>query len=527
MSYTIEQANELLRRHFQDKPDYIVNKLTSDKKFIFTTVDNQKIIKIVRLQDAMRKGIQLYQRFSSLVPGCNICKLLEYKEIDGMRIIIIMENCGEDLFDFLMRENDKIKLNQLLQLLLELFKQIICLQNTNPRGIASDSDTPFGIVHGDIKLENVAVKVTEDGNLKVALIDFDDFDEIQKIESTYRVKVGTFTKWFTNQKDKNGKIGTVRDPNSITIMNCSKENSNFIRYFLTIPTERSKLDSVVVKNGIRVYYNIPTALGDKLSRRDNDRMVTGSLDYLHIIDLCSWSYVIALALQVSKQQVITESCGSFVYNTLLAIVMNILIPNNNQPRDPPVDCFDRVINKVYCDKVVNGMSVLSRLLSESYVPNDKYTHSKVKLFFELIQLCSTEEELYRRFTNIVTGNSEFYDNVFQFEDDEGRNVETAFATVNQHIQQDVAASPVASPAVLESVASSSADVAAASSADVAASSRTQSITNSGFGGATGFRKTMRRRRTHKKMYRTYVYKKKKMISRSKRMRNKTKIRRSL
>lgn len=324
-------------------------------------------------------------------------------------------------------------------------------------------------------------------------------DEIQKIESSYRVKVGTFTKCFLNQKDTNGIMRTFRDANAITIANCSDENSNFIRYFLTIPTERSKLDSVVVKNGIRVYYNIPTALGDMLSRRNNDRrMVTGSLDYLHIIDLCSWSYVIALALQVSKLQVITESCGSFVYNTLLAIVMNILIPNNNQPRDPPVDCFDRVINKVYCDKVVNGMSVLSRLLSESYVLNDKYTHSKVKLFFELIQLCSTEEELYRRFTNIVTGNSEFYDNVFQFEDDEGRNVETAFATVNQHIQQDVAASPVASPAVLESVASSSADVAAASSADVAASSRTQSMTNSGFGGATGFRTTMRRRRTHKK-----------------------------
>ena len=67
--------------------------------------------------------------------------------------------------------------------------------------------------------------------------------------------------------------------------------------------------------------------------------------------------------------------GIFVCNVLVAIVMNIMIPNHNIPRDPPVDCFGRIINKEYCDNVVNGISVLLQLLDhgdEKYVHNKKY-----------------------------------------------------------------------------------------------------------------------------------------------------------
>jgi serine/threonine protein kinase len=74
-----------------------------------------------------------------------------------------MENCGVDLFAFLLEDlkskdgKIKINLNLILSISLDLLNQIICLQSQNA-------------VHGDIKIENVLI---DDGG-KATLVDFDE-----------------------------------------------------------------------------------------------------------------------------------------------------------------------------------------------------------------------------------------------------------------------------------------------------------------------------------------------------------------
>jgi len=152
--YDVKTANDLLKKYFPDSA-YIVDRYTlkgdDSKQFVFTTTDRTKIIKIIQNSPSFDKGIETYERFSHPVTGCKICKLVTSKKTDDGMIIIVMENCGEDLVDFLKPKVRTITLMQLLQLSSELLKQIICLQNP-PDGRA-------GVVHGDIKLENVAVKV--------------------------------------------------------------------------------------------------------------------------------------------------------------------------------------------------------------------------------------------------------------------------------------------------------------------------------------------------------------------------------
>jgi hypothetical protein len=118
--------------------------------------------------------------------------------------------------------------------------------------------------------------------------------------------------------------------------------------------------------------------------------------------------------------------------------MNILLPNYSTPKKPPVDCFGRPINKEYCDKVVNGLSVLSILLSESFVPNDKYTHSKANLFVHLIQTCSSSDVLIERFKAILQANPTYYNEKFDIMDDDAKTSEK-FEMVQKHINEAVAA----------------------------------------------------------------------------------------
>lgn len=413
---TIDDANVLIRQYFPDHPEYEVNKKTYyNVPLVFTTSDGTKIIKVMKIKPYMIDSISIYERLSG---GCNICKLLEYKQADTERIIV-MENCGNDLSVFMKHSHDGMNTKRLLQLSLELLRQIICLSSVN-------------VVHGDIKPTNIAVKVNASGDLEVKLIDFDNIVEIKRTEEGGGgdgggggVKVSVITPWHNIDRKGSRFVTGISE----FIKQLSIDKNQFIKYFLGIN------DQVLFTIGLNAYYNIPTTFGELVLSKDN-KMITGSLDYLHIIDLCSWSYVVAFAIQNCLHQKVNtrdRNGGTFVCNVLVAIVMNIMIPNHNIPRDPPVDCFGRIINKEYCDKVVNGISVLLQLLDESYVANGVYTHSKTKLFFDLIQVCSTADELSIRFKDINDKNPGFYNTNYKIEDKGGKTVKDAFQTITSHI----------------------------------------------------------------------------------------------
>jgi serine/threonine protein kinase len=169
---TVTAANKLLKEYFGDGEEWrVVDSILSGKD-IFTTADNQKIIKFVDFSPEIENGIKLHEIYSKI--GCNICKLLNYQIIEDQtkKIIIVMENCGKDLVNFL---KDAISLMQLLQLSSELLKQIICLQTPADGGARG----VHGVVHGDIKPENVTVQKNPNSSLNVRLIDFDGSDEIR------------------------------------------------------------------------------------------------------------------------------------------------------------------------------------------------------------------------------------------------------------------------------------------------------------------------------------------------------------
>ena len=403
-SYLIAGANSLIKRHFPDRSDLEVNKTISnktsdkDKDYVFITTDGNKIIKFEGKFSSLTDGLTLYHRLSSSQPGCNICKLLEYKIAAGSELtIIVMENCGEDLNRFFTRTGEnKMNFKQLLQLSLDLLKQIICLQHP--------SDGTLGVVHGDIKPENVAVKVKEDGEtLDVRLIDLDRVKQIKKLGGSYEVNIPPFTQWLKTEhfvKDGKNYTKTQRVSHAVTIENITKANKEIIIAFLKIHKDFDFL---------RVYSNVPPEVVGKGVGQD----LIKSLEYLHIIDLCSWCYIVTIGLELHG----ITGINTFTYNALLLIVMNIITQNSQtQQNYYPIDRFGKRINKEYCDKVVNGLTALTQLFDESFVPNERYTHSKLKLFFDLIQECSSSDELIGRFKAILQANPLDYDENFVFTD---------------------------------------------------------------------------------------------------------------
>jgi hypothetical protein len=267
----------------------------------------------------------------------------------------------------------------------------------------------------------VTVQKNPDSSLNVRLIDFDGSDEIREQENgKFGVKLTGYTLWcHSNLKP---------DATSNRITNLVGSNVNLIMKFFKLkktPTPKP-------------LFNIPNWIGAQLGAPGGrERGLVGSPDYLHIIDLCSWSYTISLVLSVHERRIRELEYGLFAYNILLVVVMNILLPNHHIPDDPPVDCFGRLINKEYCDKVVNGLSALSRLLSDSFVPNEAYTHSKANLFVHLIQECSSSDELIGRFKAILQRYPTDYDE-FDIMDD--AKTSEKFAMVQRHITEAVAAS---------------------------------------------------------------------------------------
>ena len=427
--YTVEQANRLIGIFLKDEfPELKVDKYTigDSKPFVFTSVDGEKIVKIVQMKESMKSGLEKYFKLSDPKDGsfCNICKLLGYKEMyRGSHVIIVMENCGNDLFDVLFGKSTitfDFKLS--LQLSLDLFKQIICLQHP--------LDGTPGVVHGDIKLDNVSLKLNKDGSLGVRIIDLDELPQIQPVTPTgssdYSVSVITCTPFFKITKTLRGVLTTTRNFISDRIKELYDQNIEFYKNMLMLDTQH---DKYFLEGSVTVYYNIPNIFGDMFfNQKRKDKYFKGTLEYLHIIDICSWCYVIACILQY---RISFRTDNLFCCNALLVIVMNIMIPNFNRPAPTPIDCFGKPINKEYCDKVVNGLTALTQLFSENYIPSDRYTHSKLKLFFGLIQECSSSDDLIGRFKDILQANPLDYDENFVFTDfDKTRE---KFQMVQSHI----------------------------------------------------------------------------------------------
>lgn len=113
--------------------------------------------------------------------GCTgVCKLLSYEFKQSqlrliMRMRMIMETCGIDLFNYiktavfeLKTESDKV--NIILKIAIDILSAIMCLNKQKPP-----------LVHGDIKLENITIEESADSGVVVAkLIDFDSIDYIEK-----------------------------------------------------------------------------------------------------------------------------------------------------------------------------------------------------------------------------------------------------------------------------------------------------------------------------------------------------------
>jgi serine/threonine protein kinase len=342
--------------------------------------------------------------YENLSRQCNICKLLHYEVVGHDKLVIVMENCGIDLFHFITGRH-QITLNLILSISLDLLNQIICLQLHNA-------------MHGDIKIENVAMyeKMDEKGNktIKATLVDFDEMPII--VEGKVR-EYATFTTY------------DLDDATTLMhhyAMKYSALEQSFIQVILSLPVPRM----------LTPRYNIPTGIKN---RRKGPFIFNPpqppNPDYLNIIDLYSWCYVILILLGILKIGYGTRAGPVehvFVYRTLLAIVMSMILPND-EPADVPVDVFGSPINADYRHKLVLGITVLMSFLRDVTVANEACTNNKVRLFLKLIQKCTSEEELSSRFNSIVDANSAFYNtNIGEAEADIPTN-RAAFVVIDSHV----------------------------------------------------------------------------------------------
>ena len=391
-----------------------------DKHTIFRAVDNTDatkniIIKITNPMHAsnLKEFESSMKTYENLSQHCNICKLLNYEVLNnrdvsrGIRGVIVMEHCGMDLFYFITRRHTQINLNLTLSISLDLLNQIICLQGQNA-------------VHGDIKIENVGMdeKNDETGNkiIKAKLVDFDAMPSI------------------VGNKLNDYNTATIYDPDDKRTLiyhyaqNYSKLEQPFIQVILSLPRPRM----------LTPRYNIPRGINDK--RKKSFGVVTFSNpDYLNIIDLYSWCYVILILLGILKIGFGGTPAAPvenvFVYRALLAIVMSIIIPND-YPKDVPVDVFDSPINADYRHKLVEGITVLVSFLRDVTVANDACTNNKIRLFLKLIQNCTSADELSSRFKSIVDANSAFYNTNIGEADPTNQ---AAFVVIDEHVLAHVAA----------------------------------------------------------------------------------------
>ena len=401
------EANELLRQSVKLNTVTVtecmfVNALSSVFKGVDSTNPEKQII--VKTTNAPLDNLgepPRLQPYVALSELCNICKLLKY-EVIGRKLVTVMENCGVDLFtfmlDYLKTKNGKINLNLILSISLDLLNQIICLQSQNA-------------VHGDIKIENVLI----DDKGKATLVDFDELPTITQDEKgMVRVRDLTVTAYKANEDTfmkRASKYYATTEPETQFIMAILSLSSSDMELYMDC--------------------NIPVGINEERVRSMNN-LTLPTRENVNIIDLYSWCYVILILLWVVRNSIDYV----FGYRTLLAIIMSILLPNAD-PKPEPVDVFDIPINAEYRRRLVLGITVL---MSEGtvIVTNEACTNNKIRLFLKLIQKCTSAEELSSRFKSIVTANSAFYDTKIG-EADIPAN-QAAFVQIDAHVDQPLTAS---------------------------------------------------------------------------------------
>jgi serine/threonine protein kinase len=379
-----------------------VNAMSSVFKGVDSTnPEKQIIVKTTNAPWDNQVELPRLQPYVALSERCNICKLLKYEVIgppSNRKLVTVMENCGVDLFtfmiDYLKTENGKINLNLILSISLDLLNQIICLQSQNA-------------VHGDIKIENVLI----DDKDKATLVDFDELPTITQDETgMVRVRDLTVTSYKANED---------------TFMKLAS------RYYATTKTETQFIMAILSSSDMELYMdcNIPVGINETRVRSSNN-FTLPTRENVNIIDLYSWCYVILILLWVVRNAI----DNVFGYRTLLAIVMSILLVNAD-PKPEPVDVFNIPINADYRRKLVLGITVLVSFLREGTVPNEACTNNKIRLFLKLIQKCTSAEELSSRFKSIVTANSAFYDTNINEAD-----IPAAFVQIDADVDQPLTAS---------------------------------------------------------------------------------------
>jgi serine/threonine protein kinase len=370
----LEYVNQLLQTSTKLK-QFVVTDRFPEQQNVFKATNkddptNQKIVKITSFKLGEEPGLPQLQTYVKLSRECNICRLLDYELVgypSTPHVITVMENCGTDLFYFIIQDNrNKIDLSLILSIALELLNQIICLQSHND-------------VHGDIKIENVLI----DDKDKATLVDFDKLPVIIQEEGAFRVSDLTSTEY---------------NPQQDTLM------KRTVRYYATNTDENEiimqilSLPPALIGTQLHMDSNIPPGINDK--RRDgNNSFILPTQVHVNIIDLYSWCYVILIFLYVFKRKI--KVFNEFVYRALLAIIMNIILPNVD-PEPVPIDVFDIPINADYIRKVGLGITVLLRFLSEPTVPNESCTNYKVRVFLDLIQRCESADELVARFNSSIS-----------------------------------------------------------------------------------------------------------------------------
>lgn len=366
-------VNELLQTSTKLK-QFVVTDRFPDEPTVFNasdTTDPAKKIIVKTTSFGADPELPQLQTYVQLSRECNICRLLDY-ELVGYQstphVITVMENCGTDLCYFITNYRDKLNLNLILSIALDLLNQIICLQTHNA-------------LHGDIRIENVLI----DDTGKATLVDFDKLPVIQKqADGTFRVSDLISTEYTREIRTTMGDIVKFYSTDEPTI--------EIIMHILSVHRELIVL--YVLMDDYDYLSNIPPGIYDE--RRKSSILTFPNQESVNIIDLYSWGYVILILLYFFKRKI--KVFNEFVYRALVVIIMNIILPNGDMPNGVINDVFDNPINADYLRKLGLGITALLRYP----VPNESCTNYKVRVFLDLIQKCESVENLLEQFQRALS-----------------------------------------------------------------------------------------------------------------------------
>jgi serine/threonine protein kinase len=366
-------VNELLKKSTK-LSRFVVTDRFPDEPTIFNasdTTDPAKkiIVKITSFPLGADPELPQLQRYVQLSENCNICKLLEYELVPPHFLITVMENCGTDLFYFITKDRDKLNLNIILSIALDLLNQIICLQTHNA-------------LHGDIKIENV---LFDDDTSKATLVDFDKLPVIQKQDDgTFRV-----SDLISTEYTRGGRTAMARVVQSYSRNYEFPDTIQIIMHILSLP--RKLIVSYVRMDEYSLLSNIPPGIYDE--RRKSSILTFPNQESVNIIDLYSWGYVILILIYYSK-----SISNEFSHRALVVIIMNIILPNGDMPNGDIKDVFDNPINADYLRKLGLGITALLQYP----VPDESCTNYKVRVFLDLIQKCESVENLLEQFQRALS-----------------------------------------------------------------------------------------------------------------------------